>query len=233
MGTVQIIRHVMFEDLGSLEDILQGRGHHIKYSEAGYDHLDDAALLAADLLVICGGPIGANDERDYPFLLDEIRIIAARIKADQPTLGICLGAQLIAKALGAAVYPHDEKEIGWQGLNLTPEGRTSVIAPLGAENTSMLHWHGDTFDLPNKVVLLASTNCCRHQVFSIGRTLAFQCHPEVTPRSLERWYIGHAAELGAHETSITSLREESYRLGPELVRQASICYGAWFRDVGL
>ena len=99
--TVEAIRHVHFEDLGTLAPALAGAGAAIRYREAGQDDLAAVDPLAADLLVVLGGPIGAGDDALYPFLADELRILEARLAAGRPTLGVCLGAQLMARALGA------------------------------------------------------------------------------------------------------------------------------------
>ena len=225
------IRHIMFEDLGSFAAVLEQRGYQIEYRDAGVDPVDDQEVREADLLVVLGGPIGANDERDYPVLLDSLAVLRERISADRPTIGICLGAQLIARALGAAVYPNTVKEVGWNGLTLTAAGERSSVAVFADSVTSMLHWHGDTFDLPEGATLLASTACCRNQIFQIGRTMAFQCHPEADPRALERWYIGHTAELAALGHDIVQLRAESYRLGPVLKVQAALFLQRWLDQV--
>ena len=153
-------------------------------------------MAAADLLVVLGGPIGAYEEELYPFLADELRVIERRLAAGRPVLGICLGSQLMARALGARVYPGTGKEIGWAPLQLTAAGRDSCLAPLGG-GAPVLHWHGDTFDLPKGASLLASTPRYKNQAFAWQRHgLALQCHIEATAAGLERWYIGHACEIG-------------------------------------
>ncbi|MEO1765042.1 MAG: gamma-glutamyl-gamma-aminobutyrate hydrolase family protein, partial [Cyanobacteria bacterium J06629_18] len=115
MKTATVIRHIAFEDLGTLEIALQRQGYAIKYLEAGVDDLTSISPTE-DMLIILGGPIGAYDERDYPFLVDELQILEQRLKAAKPTLGICLGSQLMARALGARVYPGGNKEIGWSNI---------------------------------------------------------------------------------------------------------------------
>lgn len=234
MTTVVAIRHLAFEDLGTLGAALELRGATIRYLEAGVDDLADFEACAPDLLVVLGGPIGAYEEDKYPFIKDEIRILEQRLHADRPTLGICLGAQIMARALGARVYPGPAKEIGWHPLTLSAAGQASPLASLAGNLTSMLHWHGDTFDLPPSATLLASTELCRHQAFSWGRAaLAFQCHPEAKTAELERWLIGHACELAAAGLSVPQLRQETAQLGPTLEAQAAQCFAAWLSVVGL
>jgi GMP synthase (glutamine-hydrolysing) len=154
---------------------------------------------------VLGGPIGAYEDDLYPWLKDEIALIAARLKAGKPTLGICLGAQLMARALGARVYPGRAKEIGWKRLTLTAEGE-KLLAPL--RDLPVLHWHGDTVDLPEGATNLATTDVCDQQAFIYGRqALAFQFHPEAQEAGFERWLIGHAGEIAVTpDISVPQLR---------------------------
>ncbi len=224
--TAYVVRHLQFEDLGTFAAVLEERGYRIHYLEAGLDNLAPAAH--AELLIILGGPIGAYEEERYPFLHDELALLRTRLAEERPTLGICLGAQLMARALGAAVYPGPGKEIGWFPLNLTPQGADSPLAPLAGELTNMLHWHGDTFDLPEGAQLLASTPLCRHQAFSLGKhALAFQCHPEADASRIEQWLIGHAGELNAMGIDPVQLRRESQHHAARLRQQGRECLRRW------
>jgi GMP synthase-like glutamine amidotransferase len=136
-----------------------------------------------DFLVVLGGPMSANDEATHPWLAREKEFIREIIAAEKPVLGICLGAQLIANALGAAVYSNRVKEIGWFPLRGVPSSDASVFR--FPPSIDVLHWHGETFDLPPGAVRLAETDACRHQAFQIGRTvLGLQFHLEMTPESL-------------------------------------------------
>ncbi|MBF0283548.1 MAG: glutamine amidotransferase [Magnetococcales bacterium] len=226
------LRHVAFEDAGSFAEVLRERGYALSYLEAGVADLAGLDPLAAELLLVLGGPVGAYEESFYPFIGDEIRLLEKRLAADRPTVGICLGAQLMARALGARVYPGHGKELGWSPLILTPAGETSPARHLAPERTSMLHWHGDTFDLPDGATLLASTGRYAQQIFSWGKgALAFQCHPEAQTAHLERWYIGHACELGGAGIDIPALRAESRRLGPTLELQGQACFAEWLAGV--
>jgi GMP synthase (glutamine-hydrolysing) len=219
------IRHVAFEDLGSFGPVLESRGYAVRSLDAGYDDLSDADC---DLLVVLGGPIGANDEADFPFIRDELRLIEQRVRLGRPVLGICLGAQLIARALGARVYRAKAKEIGFAAVSLTAAGRQSCLAPLA--DTAVVHWHGDTFDLPDGARHLAATDVCPHQAFAWGAddaVLALQFHPEVTARGLERWFIGHSGELAASGLSVTALRDDAARHGAALERAAGDILARW------
>lgn len=202
------IRHVAFEDAGILADVLAARGIDLNYVDAGVDPFDKAAMLDADLLVVLGGPLGVYETDDYPFLVSEIDIVRARLAAQKPTLGICLGAQMIAAALGAKVAPGSAKEIGYAPLDLTQAGQQSVLAPL--EGVAVLHWHGDNLDLPDGATRLASTKLCPIQAFAIGHhVLGLQFHIEMEARRLESWLIGHAGELAQAKIAPGTLRTQA------------------------
>lgn len=143
MKTLVALRHLAFEDLGLLAPLMQARGWRIHYYDVGVDELWTLDLDQVDLLVVLGGPIGAEEDASYPFLADEVRLVNERLAARRPLLGICLGAQLIARALGARVRPMGFKEIGYAPLDLTAAGETSPLAAIGAQ--PVLHWHGDRF----------------------------------------------------------------------------------------
>lgn len=229
MKTAVALRHVAFEDLGLLQPLLERCGFDVGYREAG---LDDAGEIGdPDLLVVLGGPIGAYEEDAYPFLLDELRLIGRRLTAGRPTLGICLGAQLMARALGARVYPGPAKEIGWAPLTLTAEGGGSALAPLA--DLPVLHWHGDTFDLPAGAVRLASTPVTPNQAFSAvdGRALGLQFHLEATAAGLERWFIGHACEIAATPgIDVPALRAATKRHAPACEEAGAAVLEAWLSD---
>jgi len=233
MREALVIRHVAFEDLGNLADVLDQAKLTVTYREAGLDMLTTIDPLGPELIVILGGPIGAYDEEKYPFLIDELRLLETRLTADLPTLGICLGSQLMARALGAKVYCGSHKEIGWFPLQLTDAGMCSPLAFLAEDQTAVLHWHGDTFDLPQGATRLASTLLYENQAFSWGTGwLALQFHPEVTLKGLERWLIGHACEIGmTPNVSVMQLREDTIRNHKKLQMQAIQFWQAWLHEV--
>ncbi len=228
MPTAVAIRHVAFEDLGTLAAALARRGYACSYRDASVDDLAAPDLAAADLVIVLGGPIGAYQGELYPFLHDELRLIERRLGAGKPVLGICLGSQLMALALGARVYPGTGKEIGWAPVALTEAGRASALAPLG-RGAPVLHWHGDTFDLPRGAVHLAQTERYRHQAFAWGtHGLALQFHLEIEAAGLERWYIGHACEIaGTPGLSVPVLRGEAEHWAPPLAPLAARAVEAW------
>jgi GMP synthase (glutamine-hydrolysing) len=235
MQEVLAVRHVGFEHLGTLAPLLSGRGFRIRYLDAGVGDLTTVDPEAPALLAILGGPIGAYEEDQYPFLLDELRLIERRLAAQRPLIGICLGAQLMARALGSRVFPGRAKEVGWAPLTLTPEGRGSCLADLEGCGHQVLHWHGDTFDLPEGTRRLASTPIAENQAFALGdKALGLQFHLEVDPSEVERWLIGHALEIALTEgVSPTSIRADTARHGPALAAAATGCMTRWLQQANL
>jgi len=232
MKTAIAIRHVHFEDLGSLEPALERAGYGIRYLDYSLDDIAALDAIAPDLVVVLGGPIGAYEEHLYPALKDELTLLERRLAAKRPTIGICLGAQLIARTLGARVYPSGYKEIGWSPLSLRPAGRESALRHLGEDNTAVLHWHGDTFDLPAGADLLASTELCANQAFAWGRNaIAFQFHPEAQPGRLEQWFLGHACEIAGAKLSVPTLRADTARYAGRLEIQARKCFDEWLSSI--
>ncbi len=228
--TAWAIRHVAFEGLDGLEPALTRAGYRVRVADAA-GGLPEAELRAADLLVVLGGPIGANDDAKYPFLSRELGVIAHRLAQELPTLGICLGAQLIARALGARVEPASAREIGFAPVQPTREGEGSCLSPFASDPVT-LHWHGDAFELPAGAARLAATEVCENQAFELGRhVIGFQFHPEATGRNLEHWLVGHAVELAAAEVDVPRLRAEAERLGPGLAEKADAVATRWLRQL--
>src|ERR1700729_2680560 len=226
------LRHVAFEDLGLLAPIMEREGWDVAFCEAAVDDLLHHSIKNAELLIILGGPIGAYETDDYPFLTPEISLIEYRLSRDLPTVGICLGSQLMAKALGARVFKGPIKEIGWGTVDLTEAGRSSCLKALQGDDAVVLHWLGDTFDLPREATRLASNRNYENQAFAYGRNaLALQFHLEADPRQLEEWYVGHAVELAAAQVSIVALRVGLRRNADGLSFPASGGLGNWLREL--
>ena len=229
-GAVVAIRHVAFEDLGLLGPLLEERGYRTRYLDAGVDAITPEELLRPDLLVVLGGPIGVYETAAYPFLAAEKQAISARLGAVLPTLGVCLGAQLIADVLGAEVTATGRKEIGYAPLTLTAAGRTSLLAPL--DGVPVLHWHGDQFAIPAGALRLASTPGFPNQAFSLGPgVLGLQFHLEADHSQLERWLIGHAHELATAGIDPAGIRADAAKHGPFLAAAATQVLTSWLDEV--
>jgi GMP synthase-like glutamine amidotransferase len=218
---VHVLQHAAFEDIGSMTFWLSARGAHITYTRFHQNGvLPD--LHNVDFVIAMGGPMSVNDEADLPWLRDEKRFIRAAIQSGKPVLGVCLGAQLIASAMGARVYRNALKEIGWFPIEATPTLAGVFTFP---SPCNVFHWHGETFDLPPNAVRLAKSAACENQGFQIAQNvLALQFHLEVTPETVQELirnceqelfpapYIQSKSQLAAvsHETysEISSLMDQ-------------------------
>jgi GMP synthase (glutamine-hydrolysing) len=224
------LRHVGFENIGILEPLLRQRKWGVRYLEVGVEELNVHAVQDADLLIALGGPIGVYEEEAYPFIILETAAIAARVSCQQPTLGICLGAQFMAKALGAPVGPGPGKEIGWAPIELTAAGRASPLRHIA--DVPVLHWHGDNFGLPQNCENLAATASCPHQAFRQGTNLlGIQFHIETDPKGIEAWLIGHAVELSKAGKDPRVIREDTSRYGKQLKDAATKVLTEWLDGI--
>jgi GMP synthase (glutamine-hydrolysing) len=226
------LRHLAFEDLGLLAEVLSAAQYDAIYRDAGVDGLADLRLDPDDLLIVLGGPISAFDDERYPFLVDELRLIEDSLRREVPVLGICLGAQLLARALGARVYAGSAKEIGFAPVTLTAEGRASCLGVLEHDASAVLHWHGDTFDLPASAKRLAHTDVTPNQAFSIGPgVLGLQFHVEADLSHFERWLIGHTGELAVERIDVNHLRIESRKHAQSLARSGRSVLKRWLDSI--
>lgn len=228
MKSLLAVRHVPFEDLGSLAQVLAKAGYSIRYADAPTADFAALGKQPWDLLVVLGGPIGVNDGADYPFIAPELKFVEARLKAGLPLLGICLGSQFIARALGATVRRNTEVELGWKPLTLTEAGKSS---PLRHLTGPVLHWHGEIFDLPKDALSLCHTDLTPHQGFSWGRALAMQFHPEVTAQGLEQWYVGNVGDIREAGLSTTELRRSAQAHAAALEAQGAALLQDWLKEV--
>jgi GMP synthase-like glutamine amidotransferase len=183
---VVAFRHVPFEGLGLIEPALQDRGIEVEYADLFREGAAPPDVASAAGLIFMGGPMSAND--DLPYLRQEVQFIREAVERGQPALGVCLGSQLMAKALGGKVYRNQTKEIGWFDVHLTDAGRQDPILSSLEGTETVFHWHGETFDLPDRAVWLAYSDGCRHQAFRVGSNVyGLQFHLEVTPEMIADW----------------------------------------------
>ncbi|MFI4967728.1 MAG: glutamine amidotransferase [Gammaproteobacteria bacterium] len=226
MKTLLAIRHVPFEDLGSLAEPLAQAGYSIRYADAPIADFEVLGKAKWDLLVVLGGPIGVNDGDDYPFIAPELKFVEARLKAGLPLLGICLGSQFIAKALGADVRRNSKVELGWKPLTLTDAGKSSALRHVTGP---VLHWHGEIFDLPQGALNLCSTDLTPCQGFSWGPALAMQFHPEVTAQGLEQWYVGNVGDIREAGLTVSELRRSAQAHAAALQTQGAALVKDWLK----
>lgn len=185
---IYALYHNRSETMGLLGDTLKKLGLHF-----GELHLYKGDGLPRDThhltgLIVMGGPMNVDDINEYPFLFEEVRLIEKLLAVQKPVLGICLGAQLIAKALGSKVYPNKHKEVGWHPIERTQLSFTDPIFSRLPQSLEVLHWHGDTFDLPKDAIHLAKSDRCENQAFRYGdNTFGLQFHLEVTPSMVTTW----------------------------------------------
>ena len=185
---ILVFQHVPYEPLGTLDPLLKKAGFRIRYVNFGRDPDQSPSLDGYTALIILGGPMNADDVATYPYLAEEIRIIHEALERDISILGICLGAQLLAKALGGTVRASGAMEIGWHCVDVTNEGQHDpVLSTFGAQS-EVFQWHEDDIELPPGVVHLASSKACPVQAFRYGEhAYGFQFHLEANTPLIKRW----------------------------------------------
>jgi GMP synthase-like glutamine amidotransferase len=180
--SVLVLRHEPFEHLGLFAESLDRERISYTYHDL-HDPMPDRGYAG---VIVLGGPMSANDP--IPGLAEELQVIEKSLKRGKPLLGICLGSQLIAKALGAPVYRNRELEIGWEPVHLTEAGRSDPIFRGIESPTTFFHWHGETFDLPQGAEWLAWSEKTRHQAYRFGSNVyGLQFHPEVDAAMIADW----------------------------------------------
>jgi GMP synthase (glutamine-hydrolysing) len=221
-----VIRHVVHEGLAGYRLPIEQAGYEIERVAACQTDFARLDLVSPDLLVVMGGPMGVYETDVHPWIADEIAAIAARLEADRPTLGVCLGSQMVAAALGARVYSGPAREVGFAPMTLSEAALDSPLRHVA--DVDVLHWHGDTFDLPEGAELLASTPAYANQAFRRGdRLLALQFHAEMgeDPR-FHAWMEDEDYIRGAGVDPV-ALQDDHDRLGPPAVRAGERMIADW------
>lgn len=215
MPSALVICHERYEGLAGFRAPIDARGFAIDEIYVGDPDFRAVDLLDPDLLVIMGGPMGVYEQDRHPWMGHEIVRVAERIAADRPTIGVCLGSQIMAAAMGARVYKGPVNEVGFAPVALNAAGQGSPLAEIAG--VPMLHWHGDTFDLPEDVTLLASTPAFAHQAFARGdNILALQFHPEMGEDPGFSEWCAHGTRFAAKAgTTPERLMADYAALGPQ------------------
>ena len=218
---VVAFRHSPFDDLGLIASVLDARGIGWQYADFCDAPAQEKGIQDADALILLGGSMSAND--DLPFIHREIEYIYRAVHSRKPVLGICLGAQLIAKTLGSRVYSNGKKEIGWEPVSFTDAAQNDALFH-GHHSEVIFHWHGETFDLPQGAELLASSAACRHQAFRFGdRVYGLQFHLEVTPQMITRW----CQEDDACGTGEATQAIDPFSNSARALELAQLIFGRW------
>lgn len=229
MKTALIIRHVPYEGVAGFRQPIEAAGYHvdrIDVSDPAFSSLD---LRAPDLLIMMGGPMGVYEHDEHPWIPCQLRRLALRLEADRPTLGVCFGAQMMAAALGGQVHPGPAKEVGFHPVTVHDDD-----GPLRhVRDVPVLHWHGDTFTLPDNVDLLASSHVYDHQAFRRGRNLlALQFHAEMgeDPR-FDAWIEQSPGDVAAVGHTPESLRAAHAAHGSGAVAAGRAMIAEWLEGL--
>jgi GMP synthase-like glutamine amidotransferase len=220
------LQHESFEGPGYILQWAENRGH----TASGimvYENRPLPSLDSFDLLVVMGGPMGVYDSDAYPWLVSEKIFLAQAAAAGKPVLGICLGAQLMADALGAAVKKNPHREIGWYDVSLSSEAKTTALGSLLPDSFTSFHWHGDTFDIPCGAVGLGSSEACRNQGFIWNdRIVGLQFHNEVSVSSIRDLAGACLGELdeSRYVQSIDQIGNQSHIAGANAVMDIMLSY---------
>lgn len=219
---ILVLRHEIFEHLGHFAGLLTSRGVHFTYHDLG----DPLEIRDYRAILILGGPMSANDDLDG--LKAELKLIGRALERGTPMLGICLGSQLIARALGARVYRNSALEIGWKPVHLTGIARQDPVFREIPSGATFFHWHGETFDLPAGADWLAWSDLCRQQAYRFGdRVYGIQFHPEITSAMIEDWSrqpvnCGDIAKVGQIDARAHDTREPARAILEGWLRAAGL-----------
>lgn len=224
---VLVFRHIAMEHIGLIGSSLDAAGIDYQYVDVCADAGMPASLDAAAGLIFMGGPMSVNDNLSYT--RRELGIIAAALAAGRPMLGVCLGAQLIASALGSSVYRNDTREIGWGPVYRTEAGRKDPLLTALSDGETVLHWHRETFDLPTGATWLAYSDACAQQAFRYGSNVyGIQFHLEATPRMIAEWA---AAEVNRDDVRNLGAPIDPHAHQERMRELSALVFDGWARLV--
>lgn len=231
MKSALIIRHVPVEGIAGFREAVESSGYHLDRIDVSDPQFPSLDLTAPDLLIMMGGPMGVYEQDQYPWIRCQQQRLASRLELDRPTLGVCFGAQLLASALGARVFPGPTKEVGFHPLTISSSPAAAPLRHL--EGLPVLHWHGDTFDLPEGAELLASSERYAHQAFCVGTNiLGLQFHAEMgLDERFDSWVERWPHDVLAASTTPERLREDHARHGPVVVAAGRAMITEWLASL--
>ena len=231
MKNALIIRHVPVEGVAGFRQPIRAAGYQIDRIDVADPDFSSLDLYEPDLLIMMGGPMGVYERDRHPWIACQLRRLARRLDQDRPTLGVCFGAQMIAAALGARVFPGPIKEVGFHPVNVLPAAADGPLRHL--KDVPILHWHGDTFTLPEGAEPLASSPFYANQAFRRGpNVLALQFHAEMGED--ERFYAwlkewpDTPIEAG---WDVAALRDTHDALGPAAAAAGRAMIAQWLAEL--
>ncbi len=225
MPKLLVFQHVPHEILGTLDPLLKEAGFRIKYINFGRENYKVLDLGGYDGLVVLGGPMNVDEVDLYPYLIPELKAVEEAMDGKMPMLGICLGSQLIAKALGARVRKNRVKEIGWYNIMPTKEAADDRLLSKLSGAEKIFQWHGDTFDIPDGAVHLARSADCENQAFKYGDNVyGLQFHLEVDKPMIKRWL--------ADPVNVEELNGLKGVIDPEGIRRETDIYIDGLKELG-
>ena len=231
MRRALIIRHVPYEGVAGFRQPIEAAGYDIDRVDVADPAFAGLDLSEPDLLIMMGGPMGVYEQAQYPWIACQLRRLARRLEADRPTLGVCFGAQMIAAALGGEVYAGPVKEIGFHPISIRADISDNPLH--GLADVPILHWHGDTFTLPEGAELLASSPAYPHQAFRRGRNiLALQFHAEMgEDERFHAWIDQGEASMASAGKTPDGLRTDYAALGPTAVAAGRTVIDNWLKTL--
>ncbi len=231
MKRALIVRHVPFEGIAGFREPVEAAGYELDRIDVADPEFSRTNFNAPDLLILMGGPMGVYEREEHPWIDCEIDRLASRVSLGLPTLGVCLGAQMIAAAMGERVHAGPVKEVGFAPVTLHDVAADSPLRHVA--DVPVLHWHGDTFPLPQGAELLASTDAYHHQAFRRGpEILALQFHAEMGQDSrFEQWLDGSDDYVAEAGLTIAELRAQHDRHGRNAVAAGRAMIAEWLRGL--
>jgi GMP synthase (glutamine-hydrolysing) len=227
MPFLYVLQHLAAEPLGTIGDALKARAVKAKYIRVFEGEPVPNDMNGASGLVVMGGPMGVYEQKEYPFLSHEVRLIERALRAEKPVLGICLGSQLIASALGAEVTKANRKEIGWFPVSLTEAATVDSVLSEGQDSFIAYHWHGDVFDVPTGVRSLASSAQTQCQAFAYGNSAYGFLFHQATQEIVENMVRGFEDELDEERIDPAEIIDQTLAHLPAFQKIAASVFQRW------